>query len=130
MTSTLVALCPGRETLRFSNAPDVVVVADPIGGPSCRGRDGAALAVFMDINFYDALGAQPGATNAELRRDWVFFGVRRFFSASKATPKKYRNIDIFGFFRRRDAEKEPPDAEKKPKNGYKSEETLGLKRGV
>ena len=69
MTSTLVALCPGRETARVSNAPDVVAIPDPSGGPSWRGRDGAALAVFMDMNFYDALGAQPGATNAELRRD-------------------------------------------------------------
>ena len=68
VTSTLVALCPGRETARVSNAPDVVAIPDPSGGPSWRGGDGAALAVFMDMNFYDALGAQPGATNAELRR--------------------------------------------------------------
>ena len=68
VASTLVARCPGRETARVSNAPDVVAVADPSGGPSCRGGGGVALAEFMAMNFYDALGTQPGATNAELRR--------------------------------------------------------------
>ena len=39
VTSTLVALCPGRETARVSNAPDVVAIPDPSGGPSWRGGD-------------------------------------------------------------------------------------------
>ena len=41
---------------------------DPLIAAGGRDDSGAALAKLIEMNFYDALGAQPCATNAELRR--------------------------------------------------------------
>ena len=62
-----------RKKGRVSSASDVSVSArgaesvaatDPLVGP----RNGADLVEIMEMNFYDALNVQPGATNAEIRR--------------------------------------------------------------
>ena len=41
---------------------------DPLIAAGGRDESGAALAKLIEMNFYDALGAQPCATNAEIRR--------------------------------------------------------------
>ena len=57
-----VAQCPAT--------PRDALAAGAGGGPpvTTNRGDAEALAELQDMNFYDALGVQPGATNAEVRR--------------------------------------------------------------
>ena len=71
----LVARDPECKRARGSTgAPREETVVGPGGqeitalGTCNEGCDDAALDVLMAMNFYDALGTQPGATNAEIRR--------------------------------------------------------------
>ena len=67
---------PGRKRAK-SDAPSrgsdrvsLVPLGDELASSGDAGHAGAAatLAEIMTMNFYDVLGAQPGATNAEIRR--------------------------------------------------------------
>ena len=82
--SEIVARGAGRKKGRIGIAPEVTasvtahtssaepqVVTDPL--LTASGAGGPSLAEIKEMNFYDALNVQPGATNAEIRGGDVAF---------------------------------------------------------
>ena len=79
MESAIVTHGAGRKKGRVGSAPGVIAsvtanarsaglqaIAEPL--LTASGAGGPDLAEIKEMNFYDALGVQPGATNAEIRR--------------------------------------------------------------
>ena len=58
----------GRKQARENPASPSLASEDPLIAAGGRDESEAALAKLIEMNFYDALGAQPCATNAEIRR--------------------------------------------------------------
>ena len=80
----------GRKRIR-SGASRAAPAAESGGGPTAtsnRGDAEAPLAALKDMNFYDTLGVQPSATNAEIRR--AFRGI-----ALKHHPDKGGDPQIY-----------------------------------
>ena len=88
--TAIAAYGSGRKQARENPASLSLASEDPLIAAGGRDDSGAALAKLIEMNFYDALGEQPCATNAEIRR--AFKAV-----ALKHHPDKGGDPQIFHY---------------------------------